>query len=125
LPAIVVVAGMALHELIHGISMAICAHNGWKSVKFGFNPTALAPFAHCKEPLTPKAYRLCLVMPALVQGCLPALVGWYTGNILWLLHGILFTWAAAGDFIILYLSRGIHSGKLQDHPDKIGFILIA
>jgi hypothetical protein len=120
----VILVGMTLHELIHGICMAICAPNRWKAVKFGFNTAALAPFAHCTVPLPPNDYRWCLVMPALVQGCLPALVGWCTGNILWLLHGILFTWAAAGDLIILYLSRGIHSGMLQDHPDKVGFILI-
>ncbi|MDR0713443.1 MAG: DUF3267 domain-containing protein [Bacteroidales bacterium] len=123
LPAAIVLTGMPLHELIHGMCMAIHASDGWKSVKFGFNTRALAPFTHCKEPLTPKAYRWCLVMPAAVQGCLPALVGWYTGNILWLLYGILFTWAAAGDLIILYLSRNIHSGMLQDHPGKAGFIL--
>ncbi|GHT24433.1 hypothetical protein FACS189430_09340 [Bacteroidia bacterium] len=119
---LLILFSIALHEAIHGVCMASMASNGWQSVTFGFNLKAMAPYAHCKEPLTPLAYRICLAMPAVVLGDIPALVGWCTGNILWLLYGILFLWAAAGDLIILYLSRNIHAGFLQDHPDKIGFI---
>ena len=117
-------AGVVLHELIHGTVMAACAKNGWKSVSFGFNVKAFAPFAHCKEPLSPNAYRLSLVMPGFLLGDVPVLIGWFTGNILFLFFGILFTWAAAGDVILLWLSRNIDSGMLQDHPEKIGFVHI-
>jgi hypothetical protein len=41
---------------------------------------------------------------------------------LWLLYGILMLWAASGDCIIVFMSRKIKSGVIQDHPDKIGFI---
>jgi hypothetical protein len=119
---LIILFSIVLHEAIHGVCMAFYAPNGWKSVSFGFNLKALAPYAYCKEPLTPKAYRICLVMPAVILGDIPALVGWCTGNILWLLYGILFLWAAAGDIIILWMSRNIKDGQLQDHPDKIGFI---
>ncbi|MDR0814629.1 MAG: DUF3267 domain-containing protein [Bacteroidales bacterium] len=119
---LVLLFSIALHEAIHGVCMAAVAPNGWKSVSFGFNLKAMAPYAHCKEPLTPMAYRICLLMPAAVLGDIPALVGWCTGNILWLLYGVLFLWAAAGDVIILYMSRNIRDGQLQDHSDKIGFI---
>ena len=117
-------AGIVLHELIHGICMALSARNGWKSVSFGFNLKALAPYAHCKEPLTPCAYRLSLVMPGILLGDVPVLVGWFTGNILFLFFGILFYWAASDDIIVLWMSRNITGGMLQDHPDKTGFIHI-
>ncbi len=117
-------AGIVLHELIHGICMAASASNGWKSVSFGFNAKAIAPYAHCKEPLTPDAYRLSLVMPGFLLGDIPILISWFTGNILFLFFGILFCWAASGDVIMLWLSRNITDGLLQDHPDKVGFVHI-
>ena len=119
---LLIFVGILLHEAIHGVFMAAFAKNGWKSVSFGFNIKAVAPYAHCKEPLHPNAYRLCLVMPGFLLGDIPVLIGWFTGNILFLFFGILFWWAAAGDLMILWMSRKITGGMLQDHPDKIGFV---
>jgi len=121
---LVLLIGTVLHELIHGIVMASFSKNGWKSVAFGVNLRALTPYAHCKEPLSPNAYRLSLALPGILLGDVPVLISWFTGNILFLLFGILFTLAAAGDVIILWLSRNITDGMLQDHPEKIGFVHI-
>jgi len=117
-------AGIVLHVLMHGIVMAAFAKNGWKSVSFGFNVQAFAPYTHCNEPLSPNAYRLTLVMPGILLGDVPVLISWFTGNILFLFFGILFTLCAAGNIIIVWLSRNITDGKLQDHPEKIGFVHI-
>jgi len=122
LVSIALLAGIVLHESIHGIVMAAFSKNGWKSVSFGFNVRAFAPYAHCKEPLSPNAYRLAIIMPGILLGDVPVLISWFTGNILFLFFGILFTLAATGDIIILWLSRHITDGKLQDHPEKIGFV---
>ena len=119
---LLLLAGMVLHELIHGVCIAAFAKNGWKSVSFGFNIKTITPYAHCKEPLRPGAYRFSLVMPGILLGDIPVLISWFTGNILLLFFGILFYWAASGDIIILWLSRKLNNGMLQDHPDKIGFI---
>jgi len=119
---LLLLAGIVLHELIHGVCMAAFTKNGWKSVSFGFNIKAIAPYAHCKEPLHPGVYRFSLVMPGILLGDIPVLISWFTSNILFLFFGILFYWAASGDVIILWLSRKINDGMLQDHPDKIGFI---
>lgn len=119
---LLLLAGIALHELIHGVCMALSARSGWKSVSFGFNAKVLAPYAHCKEPLTPRAYRISLVMPGILLGDIPVLVSWFTGNILFLFFGILFYWAASADIILLWMSRHITGGMIQDHPEKIGFV---
>lgn len=116
--------GIVMHELIHGLSMVAFTKNRWKSVSFGFNVRALAPFAHCSEPLKPDVYRFTLVMPGILLGDVPVIISWFTGNILFLCFGILFTWAAAGDVTVLWLSRHITGGMLQDHPDKVGFVHI-
>ena len=114
--------GIVVHELIHGLCMLAFTKNGRKSVSFGFNVKALTPFAHCKEPLSPDVYRFTLVMPGILLGDVPVLISWFTGNILFLLFGILFTWAAAGDVAVLWLSRNISGGLLLDHPNKVGFV---
>jgi len=121
---IALLVGVVLHELIHGIVMTVFAKNGLKSISFGFNAKAFAPYTHCKEPLSPNAYRLTLVMPGVLLGDIPVLVSWFTGNILFLFFGILFTLGAVGDIIIFWISRNINNGKLQDHPEKIGFVHI-
>jgi len=119
---VALIAGVVLHELIHGICMSAFAGNGWKSVSFEFNLKAFAPYTHCNEPLHPDAYRLSLVMPGFLLGDVPTLISWFTGNVLFLLFGFLFCWVAAGDVMILWMSRKITGGLLQDHPDKIGFV---
>ena len=119
---IALLVGIVLHELIHGIVMAAFAKNGWKSVSFGFNARVLAPYTHCNEPLSPNAYRLTLATPGILLGDIPVLISWFTGNILFLFFGIMFTLGATGDIIIFWLSRNITDGLLQDHPEKIGFV---
>ena len=119
---LILLSGIVFHELIHGISMAIFAPNGWKSVSFGFNAKAFAPYAHCKEPLKPAAYRTSLVLPGILLGDIPVIISWVTGNIFFLFFGVLFSLAASGDIIIFWISRKIKDGMLQDHPDEIGFI---
>ena len=119
---LILLVGVVLHELIHGIVMAVYAKNRWKSVSFGLNIRALAPFAHCKEALTPNAYRLCLVMPGIVLGDIPVIISWFTGNFFFLFFGIIFYLASACDLIVLWMSRNITDGMIQDHPEKIGFL---
>ena len=121
---VVILAGIMAHELIHAVFMASFSEKGFRSVSFGFNLKAVAPYTHCKEKLSPLAYRVSLMMPAILLGDLPALAGLITGNILFLFFGIIFTWAATGDFIVLWLGRHLSNGSFQDHPEKIGFIHI-
>ena len=122
LAPVALLMGVVLHELIHGLCMAFFAKSGWKSVSFGFNIKAFAPYALCKEPLHPDAYRFSLVMPGILLGDIPVLISWFTGSVLLLLFGFLFYWAAAGDIMVLWMSRKITDGLLQDHPDKMGFV---
>jgi len=119
---LLLLTGVVLHELIHGVCMALFAKNGWKSVSFGFNVKAIAPYTHCRELLSPAAYRLSLVMPGILLGDIQILISWGTGNILFLFFGIIFCCAAAGDIVVLWLTRDITDGMLQDHPEKIGFV---
>ena len=113
--------GILLHELIHGFVWALYAEKGMKSIKFGVLWKMLTPYCHCKEPLTVKHYITGAIMPAIILGFLPALLGIIIGNIGWLLFGFFFTIAASGDFLIISLVRKERmSDFVQDHPSEAG-----
>ena len=71
-----------------------------------------------------KYYLLGALMPLLIMGILPSIYGIISGNGFYLLFGIFFTWAAAGDIIAsIRLFRLPMNLLVQDHPDTLGFII--
>lgn len=119
------VIGTVVHELIHGLSWVIFGQKPLKFVKYGFQLKTLTPYAHCRKPMEANAYRIGVLMPGLLLGILPSLIGIATGNGWVMNFGILFTLAAGGDFLILWLIRNVSSSKLvEDHPTKAGCYVI-
>ena len=41
-----IIAGIIIHELIHGITWAIFGRKPWISIKFGFQVKTLTPYCH-------------------------------------------------------------------------------
>jgi hypothetical protein len=117
----VFLAGVTLHELIHGVAWKWASRKPWSTISFGFNVASLTPYAHCSEPMNARAYRVGALAPALLLGFLPATAGLLSGNPWTFLYGILFIVAAAGDFLILWLLRGVPADRLvEDHPTRAG-----
>jgi len=120
----ILIGGIIFHELLHGITWAVFVKGGFKQLKFGINWRYLAPYAHFKKPLKIKIYLAGALMPLLVLGILPGIFGIILGNGFYLLFGIFFTWAAAGDILAsIRLFQLPMNGLVQDHPDKLGFII--
>jgi hypothetical protein len=118
---IVMILGIIMHELIHGITWSKYAEKGFKSIKFGILWKMLTPYCHCKEPLKVKEYILGAIMPAIVLGLIPAIYAMIFGNILLLAFGIFFTTVAIGDFMIINLLRKENMNSLVlDHPTEAG-----
>ena len=119
------VVGIVLHELIHAVTWMIIGRKSWRAIRFGILWRSLSPYAHCTEPLEVNAYRLGGMMPALLLGILPSLIAVVVGSGWWLAFGILFTLAAGGDMIVLWLLRSVPSGKfVEDHPSRCGCYVI-
>jgi hypothetical protein len=115
------IVGIVIHELIHGMVWSIYAKKGFRSIKFGVIWKMLTPYCHCKEPLLVKHYILGAIMPALILGLFPAIYALIVGNIVWLIFGIFFTMAAAGDFLIVnLLIKENWNDLVQDHPSEAG-----
>jgi hypothetical protein len=121
LAVIIVIMGILMHELIHGLSWAWFGKKPLSVIRYGFNLKALTPYAHCKEPMKISTYRLGAVMPGLILGILPSAIGIISGQGEIMIFGLLFTVAAGGDVMVLWLVRKEKSGVLvMDHTTQAG-----
>jgi len=121
---IVILLGIVIHELIHGIFFALYASKGFKSIKFGILWKMLTPYCHCKEPLKIKHYIIALLAPLVLLGILPALISLVIGSIPLLAFGIFFSGSAAGDLMIYSLIKKENPEDfVQDHPSEAGYFI--
>jgi len=116
------IVGVIMHEMLHGAGWALFAPRGIRSLKFGIHWKYLAPYCHCREPLKVKHYRIGGALPLFLLGIAPSLFAIATGNGALLSFGIIFSIAAGGDIISLYMLRKFDGESyIHDHPDKMGF----
>ncbi|HJZ41110.1 MAG TPA: DUF3267 domain-containing protein [Bacteroidales bacterium] len=118
---LVLFLGIAAHELLHGLAWSRFATKGFRSVKFGVIWKMVTPYCHCTEPLTVKHYIIGAIVPAIVLGIIPSIVGIITGSLALLVFGAFFTIASTGDFMVIDLLRKEKMSDLvQDHPSEAG-----
>lgn len=118
---IVVLLGIVVHELIHGISWVIFGNKPFSAIKFGFQWKTITPYAHLREPVEVNAYRIGGFMPGFALGIVPYILSLVLGdgNLFW--FSLVHTAAAGGDWLILWLIRDVKSGTLvEDHPSNAG-----
>lgn len=126
IPILILLIGIVIHELIHGICMLIFVKKN-NTVRFGFNTKYLMPFANCLEPIYPTQMIIVALSPFVILGFLPAIYGFYFKNLFWLITGFSMTLGAVGDFIYVYLivsNIKNKRGKILDHKTKVGFYII-
>ena len=117
--------GILVHELIHMFAWALFAKKSLKAFRLGFQWESLAPYAHCKEPMDIRPYRIGAFAPGLLLGILPWFISLFTSDILLFFFGLLYTTAAGGDFLILWILRNIKPNTLvEDHPANAGCYII-
>ena len=118
---LILAGGIIIHELLHGFTWGYFVPNGMKSIKFRIK--WLTPYCHCKEPMKVKHYKIGAAMPLIIMGIIPTIIGLIIGSGGVMSFGILFTLAAGGDIIILYMLQKLDNNiYVSDHPNKMGFI---
>lgn len=118
---VVMFASIVVHELIHGLTWQFAGGRATTSVTYGMQWKTLTPYAHLSGPIAVGVYRLGGLMPGLVLGLIPYALSLISGNSYLLLFGVLHTLAAGGDWLILWLLRGVRPGTLvEDHPSRAG-----
>ena len=120
-----VVVGILVHEGIHGLAWAYFGSLPLRRIRFGFQASTLTPYAHALDPMPARAYRQGAVLPALVLGVLPFAVGTLLGSAGLALYGIIFTFAAGGDLLVVWLIRSVDArARVLDHPSRAGCIVL-
>ena len=116
-----------VHELIHGACWAIFAEHHFKDIEFGFMKQYLTPYCTCTVPLDKGLYIFGALMPLVILGIIPLIVGIVTGSVFVLSVGILMTDAAAGDVLIVWklLRYQTTAGQVvyMDHPTQAGGVI--
>lgn len=113
---------VALHEIIHAIGFWLFGKVQWKNIKFGIIKGALMPYTHCENVVHSKAYGLTLLLPTLILGIVPFVIGLIERSILFYFYGAIMIVAGLGDFLVYLKVRKIPKDSFViDHSDKIGF----
>lgn len=121
---IALIAGIVVHELIHGITWAHFAESGWKSISFGVMWKMLTPYCHCSEPLKVRPYIWGSLMPLIILGFFPLLLGFCLMSGLMVAFGVVFVSAAAGDILVAgKLLKEDPASIVLDHPTEAGCII--
>ncbi len=119
------VLGVFAHEGLHALGWAWFGHLPIKAIKLGFQVRTLTPYAHATVPMNAQGYRWGSALPALVLGALPFVVGTTLGRPGIAAFGILLTFAAGGDLLVLWLIRKVDGrAHVLDHPSRVGCILL-
>ena len=122
---ILVIVGIVVHELIHGLTWACYAKSGWKSISFGIMWKLLTPYCHCDEPMHIPGYMMGAMMPCVILGVIPAIAAIFIGSLPMLAWGIFFIAAAAGDIWMTWLlTKENPWSMVLDHPSEAGFYII-
>lgn len=116
---LLLVVGIVVHELVHGITWLLLTHKGFSHLSFGFLPGGV--YCHIDVPMPKRQYVIGALMPLLLLGIVPTIVAFCVGSLLWLLLGIVFIVSAAGDMMIVWAIRKEPVDALvYDHPSEAG-----
>lgn len=120
--AILVYAVSAVvHEALHILAMLVFARVPPSSLRFGMRLSEGVLYVHTARPMSASSYRGVLVLPAVVQGILPAAVGIVFGLGLLVVYGYVMIVSAIGDLAVLQLIRGLGPRvRVRDHPERVG-----
>lgn len=117
------IAGIVVHELLHGLGWVFFTKGKLRSIAFGVVWQALTPYCTCKEALKKGQYILGLVLPLIVLGFIPSIIACVNGSVILLGYGVLLTASAGGDILVLtQILKTKFKGEVLfvDHPTEIG-----
>ncbi len=113
------VAGIVVHELVHGITWLLLLRKGFRHLGFGFLPGGV--YCHIDVPMVKRDYVIGALMPLFLVGVVPLVVSFFVGSYLWLFLGIIMVVSALGDIMIVWAIRKEPADALiYDHPSEAG-----
>lgn len=120
---LILILSIPIHELLHGLGWSIFCKEGFKSVRFGIMKPSFTPYCSCKEPLSFKGYLIGGILPLILLGLLPCVLGILIQSSGILFLGFFGVISAGGDMAIILNLLKYRDGIFLDHPSKGGFIV--
>ena len=112
--------GIVVHELVHGITFLLVLRKGYSHLSFGIN--MCCAYCHIDVPMKKRNYIIGAMMPLLLIGIVPWLVGTAVGSLLWMNLGAVMIGGAVGDMMILWsLRKEPADTMVYDHPTMPGY----
>jgi hypothetical protein len=75
--------------------------------------------------VTARSYRWAILLPGIILGVLPALIGLILGYGMITLGGTFLFAAAGGDMAVLWAIREVESDAMVlDHPERVGCVIL-
>lgn len=120
-----IAVGVPLHELLHAAAFCYVGGVRRSDIIFGFNRRALAPYVHCRQPVSVRTYRIAAALPGVTLGIVPLLVATVFDSGQLFAVGYVLLLVALSDAMLLILSSDLPAGQLvQDHKSKPGFVIV-
>ncbi|MCK4799851.1 DUF3267 domain-containing protein [Candidatus Parcubacteria bacterium] len=112
-----------LHEALHALVFRI---EGAKKeeVKFGIKWWTIipAPYVHCDAELKVSSFKRSLIVPFIVLGLVPLVIGLIIGSGVVVLLGMIMIPGSVGDLLMFKLLCPLPADqRMQDHPDLAGY----
>ena len=117
------------HELIHGLTWSVFAEHHFKDIDFGFMKKYMTPYCTCATPLKKPHYIWGALMPCIVLGIIPTVLGILLGSGLLFWIGIFMTISACGDILIVLKVMRYKKQEsseeilIYDHPTQAGSVI--
>lgn len=113
------------HELLHAFGFIVFGKASYKDIKFGIIMRYFMPYAHCKVPMKNKDFKKALLLPVVVTGIIPFIIGIMFGYGLLTFVSVGLVVGGAGDIMIYQLIKNLPDDiMIQDHPSEPGCIVL-
>lgn len=110
---------IVIHELFHLLGFRVFAGVPWRKMIVGVNLKLGIAYATTDEWMTNAAIRKALLLPFWTTGVIPAVVGLYLSDGVWLLLGGLLIGGAVGDFAMYReLKQFPDEWLVKDDPER-------
>jgi hypothetical protein len=122
---LIVIPGIVLHEVIHGLFFIAILKKGLSSIKFGIHK--LTPYCTFFGIMRVKSIIIALIMPTIILGIIPSIISLIIGSIRLLLIGIVFILVGGGDLYMVFkplLAKVDSSCWVENHPSDLNATLI-
>ncbi len=113
--SLMLVGGIVIHELVHGLTWTLLLRKGFSHLSFGM--ISGAAYCHIDVPMSKRHYVIGALMPLLLVGVVPWVAGIAAGSLLWMFVGSIFIGGASGDLMIVHaLRHDPPDAMVYDHP---------